>query len=179
MKKNLKCMMYNKRNILMILLLYFILTFIVTAQNDISKYNANFTLIENISYYETSSDDYINERCKLDLLYPVEQKDFTTVIWFHGGGLSGGEKHFPKTLINNDFAVVSVNYRLHPKVKAPAYIQDAAAAIAWVFKNIKNYGGNPSRIIISGFSAGGYLAMITSLDKILDTMINRLGLVGR
>ena len=50
--------------------------------------------------------------------------------------------------------MVAVNYRLHPKVKAPAYIEDAAAAVAWTFKNIETYGGSPKRIYVSGHSAG-------------------------
>ncbi len=54
-------------------------------------------------------------------------------------------------------AVVAVNYRLYPKVKAPVYIEDAAAAVAWVFRHIEEYGGDPELIFISGHSAGGYL----------------------
>jgi acetyl esterase/lipase len=61
--------------------------------------------------------------------------------------------------------VVAVNYRLSPKVNCPAYIEDAAAAVAWTFKNIKNYGGDPSKIVVSGHSAGGYLTTMVGLDK--------------
>ena len=61
--------------------------------------------------------------------------------------------------------MVGVNYRLYPKVKAPTYIEDAAAAVAWVFKNIASYGGDPDMIFISGHSAGGYLASMVGLDK--------------
>jgi acetyl esterase/lipase len=50
-------------------------------------------------------------------------------------------------------------------VKAPAYIEDAAAAIAWAFKNIEKYGGSTSKIFVSGHSAGGYLTLMTGLDK--------------
>lgn len=61
--------------------------------------------------------------------------------------------------------VVSVNYRLSPKVSAPKYIEDAAAAVAWFFKNINTFGGDNSLIFISGHSAGKYLASMISLDK--------------
>jgi acetyl esterase/lipase len=44
-------------------------------------------------------------------------------------------------------AVIGVNYRLSPKVNAAKAIDDAAAATAWVFKNIKNYGGNENLIL--------------------------------
>jgi acetyl esterase/lipase len=57
-----------------------------------------------------------------------------------------------------------VGYRLSPKVYAPKYIEDAAAAEAWVFKNINKYGGNPDLIFVSGHSAGGYLTLMTGLD---------------
>ena len=54
---------------------------------------------------------------------------------------------------------------MNPKVKAPKYIEDAAAAVAWVFKNIKDYGGDSSLIFVSGHSAGGYLTNMIGLDK--------------
>ena len=123
---------------------------------------------ENMGYYDESisdSDDYIKERCVLDLYYPEKEKDYATVVWFHGGGLTGGNKFIPESLKEKGVAVVAVNYRLNPKVEAPAYIEDAAAAVAWVFKNIEDYGGDPSKIFVSGHSAGGYLASMVGLDK--------------
>ena len=100
----------------------------------------------NIAYYpeEKFNDEYIKNRCVLDIYYPSDLKNFSTIVWFHGGGLTGGEKEIPGALKGKGFAVVGVNYRLSPKVKAPAYIEDAAAAVAWVFKNISNYGGDTS-----------------------------------
>ena len=50
-------------------------------------------------------------------------------------------------------------------VQAPAYIEDAAAAVAWAFKNIEKYGGDASKIFLSGHSAGGYLTCMIGLDK--------------
>ena len=61
--------------------------------------------------------------------------------------------------------VVAPNYRLFPKVKSPVYIEDAAAAVAWVFQNIETHGGDPRQIFVSGHSAGGYLASMVGLDK--------------
>jgi acetyl esterase/lipase len=111
------------------------------------------------------TDDYIQERCRLDICYPENVKQFTTIVWFHGGGLTSGEKSIPKYLTNHNLAVVAVNYRLSPKVKSPAFIDDAAAAVAWVFRNIEHYGGDPGKIIVSGHSAGGYLACMIGLDR--------------
>ncbi len=59
------------------------------------------------------------------------------------------------------------NYRMHPKVQAPVYIEDAAAAVAWAFKNIESFGGDASKIFVSGSSAGGYLTSMVGLDKSL------------
>ncbi|MGE5393625.1 MAG: alpha/beta hydrolase [Candidatus Saccharibacteria bacterium] len=127
-----------------------------------------YETIKDIHYYSESvnnSDSYINERCVLDLYYPKNTKDFATVIWFHGGGMTGGSKFIPDALKQKGIAVIAVNYRLDPKVKAPSYIEDAAAAISWAFKNINAYGGDTTLIIVSGHSAGGYLTLMTGLDK--------------
>ncbi len=102
-----------------------------------------YKTISDIPYYAEEvrrQDSYIGERCLLDIYYPVNKKDFTTVVWFHGGGLTGGNKELPEALKNKDLCIVGINYRLAPGVKAPAYIEDAAAAVAWVFKNIGRYG---------------------------------------
>lgn len=107
----------------------------------------------------------MNERCRLDISYPAGQNNFATIVWFHGGGLTGGRRAVPPELERSGIAVVAAGYRLHPDVKAPAYIEDAAAAIAWTVKHIEEYGGSADRIVVSGHSAGGYLAAMTSLDK--------------
>ncbi len=108
---------------------------------------------------------YMKERCRLDIYYPENKAGFTTIVWFHGGGITGGEKYIPEQLKNKGLAVVAVNYRLSPKVKCPGYIEDAAAAVAWVFKHIGDYGGSKKKIVVSGHSAGGYLTSMVGLDK--------------
>lgn len=121
-----------------------------------------------IPYYPTSqnsADAYKNERCKLDIYYPENGKGFGTVVWFHGGGLTGGSKEIPEALKNNGLCVVGVNYRLSPMVKSPAYIEDAAAALAWVFNNIQSFNGDSTLIFVSGHSAGAYLTAMIGLDK--------------
>ena len=132
----------------------------LTAQDYLLKMNIPYRTAE-----EAKSDTYIYERCRLDFYYPGNVKNFTTVVWFHGGGLEGGEKFIPESWKNKGIAVVAVNYRLYPKVKCPVYIEDAAAAVAWVFNHIAEFGGHPSKIVVSGHSAGGYLASMIGLDK--------------
>jgi acetyl esterase/lipase len=140
------------------------LLLVVTA--FISSAQITYKTETNISYCSGENlDDYMKERCKLDIYVPENVDSFTTVVWFHGGGLTGGEKSIPERLKNKKLAVVAVNYRLSPKVKSPAYIDDAAAAVAWVFKNIEKYGGDQKKIVVSGHSAGGYLTCMIGLDK--------------
>ena len=122
----------------------------------------------NIPYYNDSvnqTDAYIKERCVLDIYYPKNSKKFATIVWFHGGGLTEGNKEIPEALREQGFCVVAPNYRLSPKVKSPKYIEDAAAAVAWVFNNINQLGGDSSLIYLSGHSAGGYLDLMVGLDK--------------
>jgi len=113
-----------------------------------------------IPYYseEVMKDDkYKLEMCVLDFYYPTNIKDFPTIVWFHGGGLTGGRRDIPNYLKNRGFAIMGIGYRLSPKVKAVECIKDAAAATAWAFNNIEYYKGNKSLIFVSGMSAGGYL----------------------
>lgn len=115
--------------------------------------------------YRNENDPYMRERCRLDVYYPEGGGSYATVVWFHGGGLTGGERYIPELLKEQGLAVVAVNYRFSPRVTCPAYIEDAAAAVAWVFTHIAEYGGDPGRIYVSGHSAGGYLASMVGLDK--------------
>ena len=127
-----------------------------------------YAIQENISYYADSvvkSDSYIKERCKLDIYYPKNKKNSSTIVWFHGGGLTAGNKEIPKALLEKGFIVIGVGYRLSPKAHVPAIIEDATAAVAWAFRNISNYGGNTRLIFISGHSAGAYLGSMLTLNK--------------
>jgi acetyl esterase/lipase len=149
------------KNIFLLVLLFFF-------GATISAQKIEYATQTNLPYYSDAiikSDAYIKERCVLDVYYPKNSSGFATVIWFHGGGLTGGNKELPEALKNQGIAVISVNYRLGPKVVSPKYIEDAAAAVAWVFKNIPAFGGDESLIFLSGHSAGGYLASMVGLDK--------------
>ena len=127
-----------------------------------------YTLRENIHYYPESvnqSDAYINERCVLDIYYPQQAKNFATVVWFHGGGLTAGQKEIPEALKSKGIAIIGVNYRLSPKVTVSKCIEDAAAAVAWAFNQLSAMGGDTSKIFVAGHSAGGYLTAMVGLDK--------------
>jgi len=124
-------------------------------------------VIGNIPYYAEDRQPLVwAERCVLDLLLPCSApENFDTLVWLHGGGLVANDKAFPQELLESGLALVAVNYRLMPRVAAPAFVEDAAAAIAWVFHHIADYGGNPERIFISGHSAGCYLGDLVVMDR--------------
>ena len=122
---------------------------------------------KDIQYYENPTSEYMKQQSKLDIHFPDSDnnKKYPVIVWFHGGGLTGGGKEIPKELKNKEVVVVGVGYRLAPKIKAEKTIDDATAAIAWVFKNIEKYHGNTEEIFVSGHSAGGYLALMAIMNK--------------
>ena len=149
------------------LLLAALTSLLLVAAHPYAHASTSTYVTESDILYRTGEDldNYTRERCRLDVYYPAELKDFPTVVWFHGGGLTAGNRFVPEGLKEKGVAVVAVNYRLSPQVKAPAYIEDAAAAVAWTFKNIEGYGGSAKQIFVSGHSAGGYLTSMVGLDK--------------
>lgn len=143
-----------------------ILVFLLVVSTMV--YAQGYQTINDIPYYADSinaRDPYIASQCRLDLYYPKDKKSYSTIIWFHGGGITGGKKEIPKALMDKGYAILGVEYRLSPKVKAPAYIEDAAAAVAWAFQHIAGYGGSTKLIFVSGHSAGAYLGMLVTLNK--------------
>lgn len=102
--------------------------------------------------YKLSGDDYTKERCKLDIYYPTDTSGCPVVVWFHGGGLTSGNKSFPWKLKEKGMVLVAVNYRLLPKVEIQECLDDAAAAVAWVFDNIDGYSGDRKKTFVSGHS---------------------------
>ena len=147
-----------------ICLLFFVcVTLSAKAQNS-----SNYEVIKNVPYYPESIRDtnsYIKEQCLLDIYKPIGKTNTPIIVWFHGGGLTGGTKDIPKELLDYGYLIVSVEYGLSPKVKAPSYIEDAAAGTAWVFNNIEKYSGNVKQIFLSGHSAGGYLDLMIGLEN--------------
>jgi len=147
----------------------------------------SFTVIENINYKTGENlDEYEKERCKLDLYIPEGQNNFPILVWFHGGSLKHGSKdedytkNVAKRFAGEGIGVGVVNYRLSPKVKYPDYINDAAASVAWIMKNISNYNGDPKSVFISGHSAGGYLVymLVMNPEYLKGYNINSIDIAG-
>ena len=125
--------------------------------SDVFITKGSSSVVTNVAYRA-------EEGCVLDLRFPNGMKDFPTVVWFHGGGLTGGRRDWIR-LDTNRIAVATVEYRLMPKVGPETCIDDAAAAAAWVKRHIAEYGGDPRRVFVSGHSAGGYLTFMLGLDR--------------
>ena len=147
------------------------MTFMVLNVNAQKSISSDEVITSNIQY-KNGKDTYIKERCKLDICYDKSKKNSPVVVWYHGGGLTSGQKEIPGLLKKQGFVVVGVNYRLLPKVKIDECLDDCAAALAWVFQNISQYGGDAKKIFVSGHSAGGYITTMLGLDK---TWLSRYG----
>ena len=154
-----KCINLNDMNLMKHFLVTFVLCLAVTGLGAQS-----YRQVNDINYTR-KTDDYSRERLKLDVYYPEGEKDCPVIVWFHGGGLEAGEKEIPDRLKGKGWVVVGVNYRLLPKVTVRETLDDAAEAVAWVFRHASDYGGDPGKIVVTGHSAGGYLGMLLCLDK--------------
>lgn len=109
---------------------------------------------------------------RLDVFTPDHpSKPFPLVIWFHGGGITAGTKNsktdraVAERWTANGIGIINANYRLSPAVKFPAYVEDAAQAVAWAVREAVALGADPKAIFVSGHSAGGYLAAMLAMDE--------------
>ncbi|MBE7198702.1 MAG: alpha/beta hydrolase [Parafilimonas terrae] len=108
-------------------------------------------------------------RQRLDVYVPAVPRDPAPVlVFFYGGSWESGAKDdyafVGQALAAQGFVTVLPDYRLYPQAKFPDFLQDGAAAIAWVRDNIAAYGGDPRRIVLAGHSAGAYNAVMLGLD---------------
>ncbi|MCP4507916.1 MAG: alpha/beta hydrolase fold domain-containing protein [Fuerstiella sp.] len=101
----------------------------------------------------------------LDVFSPEKRRRPTPVIVFvHGGGWRNGDKKSGEKnaawLVDDGFAVVSINYRLTDVAQWPAQINDCYEAVRWVRRNAAKYNFDPNRIAAWGTSAGGHLVAL-------------------
>ena len=112
-----------------------------------------------------------NEDCLfLSVVAPPNAQNLPVMVWIHGGGYGGGSGQYDWTemMRNNDggFVLVNIQYRLgafgflsSDEVQkfgvANAGLWDQEFALGWVQTHISKFGGDPSRVTISGESAGG------------------------
>lgn len=104
----------------------------------------------------------------LDIYLPEQTQGAPLLFYFHGGGLEGGDKADDRgmylELAEQNIIVVSANYRMYPEIGFPVYLQDAAKAVAYGLKKVKEYG-EYGPVWIGGISAGGYISMMLHFAK--------------
>lgn len=105
---------------------------------------------------------------RLDVYRPTAKHLRPCVLYVHGGGFAMLSKETHRvmalTFSSQGFVVFNANYRLGPKYLYPAPLEDVAAALLWVMDHARDYGGDPSRIVVAGESAGANL--VTALAYI-------------
>ncbi|MDB4914434.1 MAG: Esterase/lipase [Gemmatimonadetes bacterium] len=123
-----------------------------------------YRIISNITYVTATGYD-----AKLDV---YESRDTThgpkpTVVFYHGGGWVNLTKdsHAFAVLpyLAKGWNAVNVDYRLASTALAPAAVEDARCALLWVWRNAKAYNIDTTRIVVSGSSAGGHLALMAGM----------------
>lgn len=110
---------------------------------------------------------------KLDVYLPLnDPRPRTTMLYIHGGGWSTGSKEqylfFFLPYIQMGMKVVSVGYRLAAQAPAPAAVEDVRCALRWLYQNAGRFGFDTRRIVVSGGSAGGHLALLTAMLDAAD-----------
>ena len=122
-----------------------------------------YAVAANVTYLTASGYE-----SKLDV---YRRRDITTpqptLIFYHGGGWIGGTKEASLMSImpwlEMGWNVVNVEYRMARVALAPAGVEDALCALRFVVNNAKNYNIDASKIVVSGESAGGHLALIAGM----------------
>jgi acetyl esterase/lipase len=107
---------------------------------------------------------------KADVYRTAQGTARPALLWVHGGALILGSRR-PATgplhsaLLNKGYVIVSIDYRLAPETKLPAIIEDLRDAYSWILTDGgKRFGIDPSRIAVSGGSAGGYLTLMAGFS---------------
>lgn len=129
--------------------------------------------------HSTTDIPYIDDgdiRHKLDVhLPPTDESSYPVVMAIHGGGFSSLSKDLYSYIarIYNDmgFALVATNYRYATTTSYPGQVEDTTCALAWIHTEGPKYNLDPSRIIIMGGSAGGYMASMMATHDNLNSFL--------
>lgn len=145
---------------------FFVFLFVPLVQSAEPPKHFEATSIKDLAYLPGPDAD--PEKNKLDLYLPKGMKDFPIVVFVHGGGYQKGDRKegesVGKTIAARGVGVAMISYRLYPKAKHPAQIQDVASAFAWVKQNARKYQGS-GEVFVSGHSAGAHLASLLATDS--------------
>lgn len=123
----------------------------------------SYRVTPNITYLTANSWD-----AKLDVYQPREATTPNpTLIYIHGGGWTGGSKEGSSLVflpyLEMGWNVVNVEYRLARISLAPAAVEDCLCALRWVYRHAKDYNIDTSKLVLTGNSAGGHLALTTGI----------------
>jgi acetyl esterase/lipase len=132
------------------------------AARAVSQYNTDLAG-DRITYATINGSEL-----KLDL---YRRKDTTgpqpTLIYIHGGGWGAGSRNSILYLLTPwfemGFTVVNIEYRLTRVAKAPAAVEDCLCALRWVGSHAQDYNIDLNRLVVSGESSGGHLALTTGM----------------
>ncbi|HEX9226491.1 MAG TPA: alpha/beta hydrolase [Arthrobacter sp.] len=101
-------------------------------------------------------------------------------VYFHGGGWTSGDKasltKYCASQAEGGMVAVNVNYRKAPRFQMAHVLADGNAALAWVRQNIAGFGGDPSRIVLGGDSAGGQIAALLTAASFRPDLARHHGL---
>ncbi len=115
---------------------------------------------------------------RLDILVPPGRPPYPIVINVHGGGWLMGNKASYSRICHcfaaKGYLTANCNYRLTPRHRHPAQLQDIAAAVRWVYEHAPEYGGDPARIYLMGDSAGAHLVACYALAPHVGGLANEL-----
>ena len=122
-----------------------------------------YRVVPNVTYHVAN-----NHENKLDLYLPANASGPVPVLMMiHGGGWVAGTKESQllraMPYLEMGWAVANVTYRLVQVSRAPAAVEDCLCALQWIARNAENYNFDLSRIVTTGNSAGGHLALTTAM----------------
>ena len=128
-----------------------------------SHLSNQYQVLPNVTYLTASNRDN-----KVDLYLPRgTDSPAPVLVYIHGGGWVGGSKESSVLRLvpwmEMGWAVVNVQYRLGEVSLAPAAVEDCLCALRWIIRNASNYNIDPERIVVTGNSAGGHLALTTGM----------------
>ena len=141
----------------------------VTFSLQTSPKASHFKRFVNLPYIEDTGR--VNDKQRLDLLVPVGLSMMPSVVILHGGGWIAGEKHdvevqrVAEWLAGRGVIGVPLDYRLVPSASVIDQAADVAGGVAWLFRHIVEYGGDPRRLFLLGHSSGAHQAALVSCDR--------------
>ncbi len=120
------------------------------------------TIVKNIPYGE-------GPRRALDLYRADASAGALPVaVFFYGGSWQSGSKadylFVAAALARRGILVAVPDYRVYPEIQYPGFVEDGAAAVAYVRRAAPSWGGDPNRVFVVGHSAGAYIAMMLAID---------------